>query len=88
MFNVYLSRKAVKSLKNIRSKLLERIKTLLLTLETNSVPAQKFDIRKIKKTPHTYRVRISRYRIIYKIRPDKNEIYVIKITQRNEKTYK
>lgn len=88
MFKIYLSREALRSLKNIRDKSLERIKTLFLTLETNPVPAQRFDIRKIKSTQDTYRVRISRHRIIYKIKWDENEIYVIKIAQRDEKTYK
>jgi mRNA-degrading endonuclease RelE of RelBE toxin-antitoxin system len=88
MFNVYLSRKALESLKNIRNKPLERIKNLLLRLKTNPVPAKEFDIRKIKNIPDTYRVRISRYRIIYRIMWDTNEVYVIKIAGRNEKTYR
>jgi len=83
-----LSRKALKSLKNIRNKPLERIKNLLLRLKVNPVPAREFDIRKIKNIPDTYRVRISRYRIIYRIMWDANEIYVIKIAERNEKTYR
>jgi mRNA-degrading endonuclease RelE of RelBE toxin-antitoxin system len=77
MFNVYLSRKALESLKNTRNKPLERIKNLLLRLKTNPVPAKEFDIRKIKNIPDTYRVRISRYRIIYRIMWDTNEVYVI-----------
>jgi mRNA-degrading endonuclease RelE of RelBE toxin-antitoxin system len=88
MFNVYLSRKALESLKNIRNKPLERIKNLLLRLKTNPVPAKEFDIRKIKNIPDTYRVRISRYRIIYRIMWDTNEVYVSKIAGRNEKTYR
>ena len=88
MFNVYLSRKALKSLKSVRNKPLERIKNLLLRLKVNPVPAREFDIRKIKNIPNTYRVRISRYRIIYRIIWDVNEIYVIKIAERNEKTYR
>lgn len=83
-----MSRKALKSLKNIRNKPLERIKNLLLRLKVNPVPAREFDIRKIKNIPDTYRVRISRYRIIYRIMWDANEIYVIKIAERNEKTYR
>jgi mRNA-degrading endonuclease RelE of RelBE toxin-antitoxin system len=67
---------------------LERIKNLLLRLKTNPVPAKEFDIRKIKNIPDTYRVRISRYRIIYRIMWDTNEVYVIKIAGRNEKTYR
>lgn len=72
----------------MRGKSLERVKNLLLTLKINPLPVKEFDIKKIKNVSDTYRVRISRYRIIYKIRWDSKEIYVIEIALRDEKTYK
>ena len=88
MFDVYLSRSALRNLKNIKGKPLERIKGLLLKLKTNSLPVREFNIRKIQNVSDTYRVRISQYRVIYKIRWDEHEIYVVKIVKRDEKTYR
>jgi mRNA-degrading endonuclease RelE of RelBE toxin-antitoxin system len=68
MFDVYLSRGALRNLRNIKGNPVGKIKGLLLKLETNPLPARDFDIRKIKNVSDTYRVRISQYRIIYKIR--------------------
>ena len=59
MFDVYLSRRALRNLKNIKGKPLERIKGLLLKLKTNSLPVREFNIRKIQNVSDTYRVRIS-----------------------------
>ena len=66
MFDVYLSRRALRNLKNIKGKPLERIKGLLLKLKTNSLPVREFNIRKIQNVSDTYRVRISQYRVFTK----------------------
>ncbi len=88
MFDVYLSRKALKNLKNIEGKPLGRIKTFLLKLKKDPLPTKEFNIRKIRNVSDMYRARISQYRIIYRIRWDSHEIYVVKIVRRDEKTYR
>lgn len=88
MFEVYLSRRALNDLKNIKGKSLKRIEDLLLKLKTNPLPARGFHVQKIKNVSDVYRARISRYRIIYKVRWGSHEIYVVKIVKRDEKTYR
>lgn len=85
MFDVYLSRRALENLKNIKGKPLRRIENLLLKLKKKPLPAKEFDIRKVRNVSDTYRVRISQYRIIYRIRRDVGEIFVVKIVRRDEK---
>ena len=75
-------------LKRFNKGIVERIKKLLLNLETSPLPIRKYDIKKIIDTEDVYRVRISNYRVIYKIKWERKEIDVIKITKRDEMIYK
>jgi mRNA interferase RelE/StbE len=65
-----------------------RIKTALLTLKLHPVPVKEYDLRKISGSDNIYRIRISDYRIIYAIDWDKNEIDVLKIPRRDDRTYR
>ena len=88
MFEIYLSNNSLKTLKRLDKRIVERIRKLLLNLETSPLPIREYDIMKITDAEDVYRVRISDYRVIYKIKWEKKEIDVIKIAKRDEKTYK
>lgn len=88
MFEIYLSNKSLKALERLNKGIVERIKKLLLNLETSPLPIRDYDIKKISGAENVYRARISTYRIVYRINWEKKEINVIKIAKRDEETYK
>jgi mRNA-degrading endonuclease RelE of RelBE toxin-antitoxin system len=88
LFKVYLSRNSLKSLKRLEKEKRERIKKILLVLRTTPVPVKYCDVRKIATLEEFYRIRVSDHRIIYKINWDTGEIDVVKISKRDEKTYR
>ena len=55
-------------------------------LKRNPLPADKFDIVKLKGYEHTYRVRLGEYRVIYEIRV-KEGIIVISAVLPRERAY-
>ena len=88
MFEVYLSGKSVKTLRRLDKQIVERVKKFLSNLKTSPLPVNEYDLKKISGMHDVYMVRISRYRIIYKIDWENKEINVIKIARRSEVTYK
>ncbi len=87
MFEVYLSNSALKALKNFDRRTVDKVKKALLTLKNSPLPIKEYDIKKVEGADDIYRMRISRYRIVYRIDWGKKEINVVKIDKRNEKTY-
>ena len=88
MFEIYLSNAALKALKDLDKRIVEKAKKALLTLKTSPLPIKEYDIKKVEGAEDIYRLRISRYRIVYRIDWGKKEINVIKIDKRSEKTYR
>ncbi len=88
MFEVYLSNSALKALKNFDRRIVDKIKKALLTLKNSPLPIKEYDIKKVEGADDIDRMRISRYRIVYRIDWGKKEINIIKIDKRSEKTYR
>ncbi len=88
MFEIFLSNAALKTLKNLDNRIVQKAKKALLTLKSSPLPIKEYDIKKVEGTEDTYRLRIGNHRIIYKINWDVKEIYILKISRRNEKTYR
>ena len=65
MFEIYLSNKTLKALKKLDKGIVERLRKLLLNLETSPLPIREYDIKKISGIENVYRVRISEYRRNY-----------------------
>lgn len=57
-------------------------------MKISPLPIKEYDIKKVEDVDDIYRLRISRYRIVYRIDWNKKEINVIKIEKRDEKTYR
>jgi len=68
MFEIYLSNKSLKTLRKLEDEIRGRRKDLLLTLKTSPLPIKEYDIKKISGAEDVYRIRLSTYRIIYKIK--------------------
>jgi mRNA-degrading endonuclease RelE of RelBE toxin-antitoxin system len=67
LFQVILSQKARKSIKKLSKHYKRRIIELLLIFRENPVPAEYYDIKKLKGYLDTYRARIGDVRVIYEI---------------------
>ncbi len=80
-YEVYLRRKAIKSIKRLPPDIKERVREVIMRL--NDFPLG-LDVRKIKGTKNKYRVRVGDYRIIIELQ--KNMITVIDVLPR-EKAY-
>ena len=76
--------KIKKLLKKLKPKELELVKLLLLRLKLDDTEG--LDIKQLKGHSDLYRVRKGQIRIVY--RKSGNEVLVVRIDRRNEKTYK
>mgnify|MGYP001562553211 CR=1 FL=1 len=88
MFKIDFSNNSEKFLKGCDPKIKERLKKLFETLAQNPLPAMSHDFRKIAGENEIYRIRLSSYRVIYKIYWEEKTIFAVKIERRKESTYK
>lgn len=86
MFQVIISRRAAKSIKKLPEYYKQRIIEMLLIFRENPVPAEYYDIKKIKGQVDTYRARIGDIRVIYEISWDLKRIHVLLVEWR-ERAY-
>ncbi|KPV61693.1 MAG: Plasmid stabilization system protein [Candidatus Bathyarchaeota archaeon BA2] len=86
MFQVILSQKARKSIKKLPKYYKRRIIELLLIFRENPVPAEYYDIKKLKGYLDAYRARIGDVRVIYEILWDEKKVNVLLIEPR-ERAY-
>jgi mRNA interferase RelE/StbE len=88
MFEIYLSNAALKAFKNLDKRIVGKAKKALITLKISPLPIKEYDIKKVEGADDIYRLRISRYRIVYRIDWGRKEINIIKIDKRDENTYR
>jgi mRNA interferase RelE/StbE len=86
LFQVIISRRAKKAIERLHKSYKKRILELLLVFRDNPVPAEYYDVKKLKGYRDTYRVRIGDLRIIYEVLWDAKKVHVLLIEQR-EKAY-
>jgi mRNA-degrading endonuclease RelE of RelBE toxin-antitoxin system len=86
LFQVITSQKARKSIKKLPEHYKRRIIELLLIFRENPVPAEYYDIKKLKGYTDTYRARIGDVRVIYEILWDLKKVHVLLI-ERRERAY-
>lgn len=84
MFEIKLDSQAIDFLKKCDKDLFKRIKSKLKTLTSNPVP---YDSKRVLGYEEpTFRIRIGKYRALYRINYKENRIVVVKIDHR-EKAY-
>ncbi len=59
MFEIYLSNAALKALKDLDKRIVEKAKKALLALKTSPLPIKEYDIKKVEGAEDIYRLRIS-----------------------------
>lgn len=82
MFQVIASQKARKAIKKLPEHYKRRIVELLMIFRENPVPAEYYDIKKLKGHTDTYRARIGDMRVIYEILWDLKRVHVLLIEPR------
>jgi len=85
LFQVIISQRARKSVKRLPKHYKQRIIELLIFRE-NPVPAEYYDIKKLKGYTDTYRARIGDVRVIYEILWTLKRVHVLLI-ERRERAY-
>jgi mRNA-degrading endonuclease RelE of RelBE toxin-antitoxin system len=86
LFQVITSQKARKSIKKLPEHYKRRIIELLLIFRENPVPAEYYDIKKLKGYTDTYRARIGDVRVIYEILWELKKVHVL-LVERRERAY-
>jgi len=86
LFQVITSQRARKSIKKLPEHYKRRIIELLLIFRENPVPAEYYDVKKLKGYTDAYRARIGDVRIIYEILWDLKKVHVLLI-ERRERAY-
>jgi mRNA-degrading endonuclease RelE of RelBE toxin-antitoxin system len=86
LFEVVAASRARKSAKKLPETYRRRIVELLLILRENPVPAEYYDVKKLKGYTDTYRARIGDLRVIYEILWDLKRVHVL-VFERRERAY-
>jgi mRNA-degrading endonuclease RelE of RelBE toxin-antitoxin system len=82
LFEVIASQKARKAIKKLPEHYKRRIIELLLILRENPVPAEYYDVKKLKGYTDAYRARIGDVRVIYEILWNLKRVHVLLIEPR------
>ncbi|VVB89346.1 ParE toxin of type II toxin-antitoxin system, parDE [uncultured archaeon] len=88
MFEIFLNNASKKALKNLDKRIVKKVKKALIDLKNSPVPVKKYDTKKVSGEQDTYRLRISKYRIVYDIDWSNRAINILKIEKKDEKTYR
>jgi mRNA interferase RelE/StbE len=86
LFQILISSKAKKSIEKLPEHYKRRTIELLLIFRENPIPAEHYDIKKIKGYKDTYRARIGDIRIVYEILWNQKRIHILTIAPR-ERAY-
>lgn len=82
MFQVIISRRAERSIKRLPKSYRQRIIELFLVFRDNPIPAEHYDVKKLRGYKDTYRVRVGNIRIIYEVLWDLIKVHVLLVEQR------
>lgn len=87
LFELILTNKARKQFKKLDTAMRGRVEELFNVLQLKPVPAEEYDLKKIAGELDTYRVRLSSFRVIYRVYWANKVVGVAKIERRSETTY-
>jgi len=86
LFQVIISGRAERAVKKLPGHYKRRVLDLLLAFRENPVPAEFYDIRKLKGYVNIYRARIGDIRVIYEVMWNLRKVHVLLIEWR-ERAY-
>lgn len=81
MYNIFFTKKATKTIKSLAKGNRNRLKEILLFLESSPFH---YPYKKIQGETNIYRIRLGNYRILYEVRGDKKEIIILNIDVRGK----
>jgi mRNA interferase RelE/StbE len=84
VYQIQIEKSALKQLSKIEKPAREKIRTAIRDLAHNPRP---FGYKKLVDEEGLYRIKAGNYRIIYDVRDNILHISVLRIAQRNERTY-
>lgn len=87
MFAVFLSNKALKQVKLLDQEMRARVQEVFKTLEKTPLPFKAYNLKKLKGSKDSYRIRLSRHRMLYDVDWHSKKIIVVKIELRSDGTY-
>ncbi len=76
-YEVIITKSALKGLKFLQKGTRKKIMELLVYLKEHPIPAHRYDVKKLKGTENTYRIRIGKYRVIYGIEGETVQILAV-----------
>jgi mRNA interferase RelE/StbE len=89
MFTIEVSPAALRDFEKLQGRIgrqdLERLKNAVSSLADEPYPQ---GVRKIKGAEKAYRIRVGRYRVIYDIYSNDKRVLILRISRRNETTYR
>ncbi|MBU1197293.1 type II toxin-antitoxin system RelE/ParE family toxin [Candidatus Micrarchaeota archaeon] len=87
MFNIYFSPQALKAIRKANPEMRKRVHELAGILQTEPVPAKRYDVTKLSGGDGYFRIRLSRYRLQYFVDWKRKKIQVLNFGLRDEHTY-
>jgi mRNA interferase RelE/StbE len=84
LFRVRVHRRATRTLDDLPTATSEHVLDLLLVLEDDPVPIERFDVKRIHGTSGWFRVRVGNYRVIYWVDEESRVVTVERITPRGD----
>ena len=75
MFEVYVSKKALKGLREMPKECQEKVLKLLRRLKENPLP-EEYDVKKLRGFENAFRIRIGKYRVVYKVEWKERKVFV------------
>ncbi len=88
MFNIFIDEEAESQLAKLPTSNRKKFSFFVVTLKMDPVPVKRYDIAKLAGFDASYRVRIGRFRVYYRVNYTTKEIFILEIQRRKEKTYK
>ena len=83
VFEVYVSKKALKGLKELSQEYRAKVLELLEEFKKNPLP-DNYDVKKLKGFENAYRIRVGKYRVVYKVDWDERKVFVVFIGHRGK----
>ena len=79
MYEIIFSRKAAKFISTLPKNYKNKIKEMLTILKENPYA---YPYKKIRGETNLYRIRVGKYRILYEINKNQNQIIILKVDKR------
>ncbi len=89
MFEIFFgNNRAKKDYEKLDERIRARINELCEVLKEVPVPFKLYDVRKVAGEENVFRIRIGKYRVVYKVVEAENKIRILEIELKDDETYK